>query len=241
MYRKPEILEAPMRIPDLTVTLLIAAVSTPALAWNPYGYAPNVPPEFADRPAAPWAAPWAAPGAGAWGEPYPFAGPMTPYAPPPEPFGPTEMMDPTLGFPPGPWDSAPGGGTSAPPQYSAFAPDRRQLSISRRATQDAYTVEIRLVNIDPEQVQITPEGRGLRIGYQTRSQDYRQDVFEGGYRRGYSTMSGSASQRLSFPPDADLAAMSREVTTDRILLDIPRMSPGQSDAWSNEVRPQTRP
>jgi hypothetical protein len=91
-------------------------------------------------------------------------------------------------------------------------------------------IDIRLTNIDPEQVQIIPQGRGLRIAFQTQHQsqtkDDGQDAY-GGYRQGYSFMRGSASQRIPLPPDADLAAMSREVTPDRILLRIPRLDPAQ--------------
>jgi hypothetical protein len=227
---------------QLAAVFLITAVSTPVFAWGPCGLMPSFSPGYADG-SGPWAGPW--------GRPYPFAGPGYAYAPPPAPFGFPEAMDPMPEFAPPRYDSGPGSDsgsglgsgqtTSIPARPAIYRSGRSHLSISRRAMQDAYVVEIRLANIDPEQVQILPEGRGLRVAYQTQSQDYRNDVFDGGYRRGYSTMSGSASQRFGLPPDADLAAMSREVTPDRILLSIPRKDPGRSGPWSNPPRPEAPP
>ncbi len=217
-----------MRISHLTATLLIIAVSTPALAWGPDGPMPPVPVD-------PWSAPWN----GGWGGPGPFTAPDYPDALPP--FGAPPFADPG-GFP-GPR----GGPATARPDAPAgpFGEGRRQLSISRRATPDAYLIDIRLGNIDPAQVRILPQGRGLRIGYQTRAEDYRQDSFEGGYGNSYRSFSGSASQRLPLPPDADLAAMSREVSPDRIEIRIPRRDPRRSVPWSGpywpEQIPQTQP
>jgi hypothetical protein len=212
-----------MRIPRPTAAVLIIAVSAPALAGGPYG---PIPP----GPAYPSAVPWP----GAWGGPGPFTDPGNPYVP--TPFGPPPLMDaPGFVAPP---DAPFAARSEAPPaRPAAFNQGRRHLSISRRATPDAYLVEIRLGNIDPEQVQILPQGRGLRIAYRTRAEEYRQDTFQGGYGQGYSVVSGSASQRLTVPPDADLAAMSREVATDRIELRIPRMDPRRWAPWATPSRP----
>jgi len=199
-----------MRITHLTATLLIVAASAPALAWGPYGPGPGVPPGYAGGFPAPWPGPGSAP-----------------YAPPTAPFGPPAFIDPAPGFlpPPSPMSEPPVG---RPPVSRT---ERRHLSISRQSSRDAYMIDIRLTNIDPEQVQILPQGRGLRIAFQTQhqsqTQDDRQGAYGGGYRQGYSVMRGSASQRIPLPPDADLAAMSREVKPDRILLRIPRLDPGQ--------------
>jgi hypothetical protein len=122
-------------------------------------------------------------------------------------------------------------------QPGAFDRGSRHLSISRRATPDAYLVEIRLGNIDPEQVQILPQWRGLRIAYRTRAEEFRQATFDGGYGQGYGVVSGSAGQRLILPPDADVAAMSREVTAERIQLRIPRMDPRRPAPWATPSRP----
>lgn len=206
-----------MRIIPLSTTFLIIAVSTPALAWGPYGPMPPAPLDA-------WGAPWN----GAWGGPGPFAGPGYPGAPPPFGAAPPPFADP--GRFPGPRSGPSTGQPDAP--ADAFSQGRRHLSISRRTTPDAYLIEIRLGNIDPAQVHILPQGRGLRIGYQTRADDYRKDSFEGGYSNSYRSFSGSASQRLPVPPDADLAAMSREVTSDRIEIRIPRMDPRRSAPWS---------
>lgn len=204
-----------MRIVHLTVAILIIAVSAPTFAWGPYG----PPSPGAYYPAAPWAGGWSNPGS--------FADPGNPYGPR---FGPLPFMDPP-GLPAPP--SAPfAGRLDAPPaQPAAWSQWGRHLSIARRTTPEAYFVEIRLANIDPEQVQIMSRGRGLRIAYRTRAEEYRQDSFGAGYGRGYRVMSGSASQGLVLPPDADVSAMSREVTSDRIQLRIPRVDLRRSAPW----------
>ncbi|WP_373510514.1 hypothetical protein [Thiocapsa sp.] len=212
-----------MRIPPLTAAVLIIAVAAPTLAREPYGPIPPGP-----------AFPPGAPGPGAWDNPGSFPDPGNPYGQ--MPFGPPPWIA-QPGFPayPGAPFAVP---SKAPPmQPGAFDRGPRHLSISRRATPDAYLVEIHLGNIDPEQVQILPQGRGLRIAYRTRAEELRQDTFDGGYGQGYSVVSGSASQRLTLPPDADLAAMSREVTADRIQLRVPRMEPRRPAPWAVPSRP----
>jgi hypothetical protein len=146
-------------------------------------------------------------------------------------------MDPP-GLPAPPSDPFAGRSDAPPAQAAASSQQARHLSISRRATPDAYPVEIRLANIDPEQVQVISRGRGLRIAYRTRAEEYREDSFGAGYGRGYSVVSGSASQRLTLPPDADVAAMSREVTSDRIQLRIPRVDLRRSAPWLGPSVPE---
>ena len=198
-----------MRIHHLTAAILVATVSVPVFAWGPYGPDPYGP--FGYAGPGPLLAP----------APDPFA---VPPAPPDMPFGPPAPMD--LPAPPeGLTEEAPPTPGAAP---TMALPRRSQLSISRQATGQDYLIEIRLANIDPDQVRIVPQGRGLRIAYQTQAQDYQEDDLGAAYRRGYSFIRGSASRHLSLPPDADLAAMSREVTTDRILLRIPRWDLGRS-------------
>ncbi|RKT43361.1 hypothetical protein BDD21_0694 [Thiocapsa rosea] len=212
-----------MRIAHLTVAVLIIVVSAPTFAWGPYG--PPSPGPYA--PAAPWA--------GGWGNHGPFVDPGNPYAP--QSFGPPPFMEPPgLPVPPSNPFAAQSNAPSAQP--AALSRQARHLSIARRATPDAYLVEIRLENIDPAQVQISSQGRGLRIAYRTRSEEYRKDSFGAGYGQGYSVMSGSASQRLNLPPDADIAAMSREVTSDRIQLRIPRVDLRRSAPWLSPPVPE---
>jgi hypothetical protein len=140
---------------------------------------------------------------------------------------------------PAPWsDPSTGQSDASPARPAALSRQVRHLSIARRATPDAYLVEIRLANIDPEQVQVISRGRGLRIAYRTRAEEYREDSFGAGYGRGYSVVSGSASQRLTLPPDADVAAMSREVTSDGIQLRIPRVDLRRSAPWSSPTVPE---
>jgi HSP20 family molecular chaperone IbpA len=212
-----------MRIAHLTVAVLIIVASAPTFAWGPYG----PPPPGPYPPAAPWA--------GGWSNPGPFVDPGNPYAP--QSFGPSPFMEPPgLPVPPSNPFAAQSDASSAQP--AALSRQTRHLSISRRATPDAYLVEIRLANIDPEQVQINSRGRGLRIAYRTRAEEYREDGFGAGYGRGYSVMSGSASQRLTLPPDADVAAMSREVTSDGIQLRIPRVDLRRSAPWFGPPVPE---
>ena len=212
-----------MRIAHLTVAVLIIVASTPTVAWGPYG--PPLPGPYA--PAAPWA--------GGWSNPGPFLDPGNPYAS--QSFGPPPLMEPPgLPVPPSNPFAAQSNAPSAQP--AALSRQARHLSIARRATPDAYLVEIRLANIDPAQVQISSRGRGLRIAYRTRAEEYRENGFGAGDGRGYSVVSGSASQRLTLPPDADVAAMSREVTSDRIQLRIPRMDLRRSAPWLGPSVPE---
>ncbi|CRI65645.1 conserved exported hypothetical protein [Thiocapsa sp. KS1] len=212
-----------MRIPHLTAAILIIAVAAPTFARDSFG---PIPPGSAFPPGSPWP--------GARGNPGPFPYPGNPYGT--MPFGPPPWIDPPgLLAPPAPPFAEPS--RTPPMQPGAFDRGSRHLSISRRATPDAYLVEIRLGNIDPEEVQILPQGRGLRIAYRTRAEEFRQDTFDGGYGQGYSIVSGSASQRLPLPPDADVAAMSREVTADRIQLRVPRMDPRRPAPWATPSRP----
>ncbi len=217
-----------MRIAHLTAAVLIIAVSAPTFAWGPYGPPPSGP--------AYLPSPWA----GGWGGPDPFADPGYSFGPRsfgPRSFGPPPFMDPPgLPMPP----SAPFAARSDASLVEPATSDQRgrHLSIARRTTPDAYLVEIRLANIDPEQVQIMSRGRGLRIAYRTRAEEYRQDSFGAGYGRGYRVMSGSASQGLVLPPDADVSAMSREVTSDRIQLRIPRVDPRRSAPWFSPPEPE---
>ncbi|WP_325291689.1 Hsp20/alpha crystallin family protein [Thiocapsa sp.] len=146
------------------------------------------------------------------------------------------MEPPGLPVPPSNPFAAQSNGPSAQP--AALSRQARHLSISRRATPDAYLVEIRLANIAPEQVQISSRGRGLRIAYRTRAEEYQTDSFDAGYGRGYSVMRGSASQRLTLPPDADVASMSREVTSDRIQLRIPRVDLRRAAPWLGPSVPE---
>ena len=212
-----------MRIAHLTVAVLIIVASAPTFAWGPYGPPPTGP----AYPAVPWS--------GGWGSPGPFADPGMPYGP--ESFGPPPFIDPP-GLPAPPSDPLAGRSDPPPAQPAAWSQRGRHLSIARRATPDAYLVEIRLANIDPEQVQISSRGRGLRIAYRTRAEEYRDDSFGACYGRGYSVMSGSASQRLNLPPDADMAAMSREVSSDRIQLRIPRVDLRRSAPWFSPSVPE---
>jgi hypothetical protein len=99
-----------------------------------------------------------------------------------------------------------------------------RIQITRDATPDAYLIRIGIGDGRPEDVQITPAGRGLIIGINTSAQTEQEDRFNDGrgYRRSFSYSRGSMSRRLPLPRDADLGAMTREVAAGAILLRIPR-------------------
>lgn len=99
-----------------------------------------------------------------------------------------------------------------------------RLSLSRQASEDAYLIDIQLQNIDPAQLDIRPAGRGLVIGYGASAQVDQRDTLPSGegYQRRYSFSRGTTSRRVGLPPDADLAAMTREVKDGHVLIRVPR-------------------
>ena len=207
----------------ITVTAVALSAFLPTLvlaqAWTPYGpYAPGVaePAPYAGYPGAygppvppaPWSTP--AEGGANW--------PAAPYAAP-------EMPAPPAGFESAPW----------PPQGAAerMAPRERpawpRLSLTRRATDDAYLIEIQLQNIQPDQVEIRPAGRGLIIKHSATVRFSQNDTLPGGdgYQSRYSISRDTSGRRVGLPPDADLTGMTREVEDGRILIRVPRVA----DAW----------
>lgn len=207
----------------ITVTAVALSAFLPTLvlaqAWTPYGpYAPGVaePAPYAGYPGAygppvppaPWSTP--AEGGANW--------PAAPYAAP-------EMPAPPAGFESAPW----------PPQGAAerMAPRERpawpRLSLTRRATDDAYLIEIQLQNIQPDQVEIRPAGRGLVIAHSATVRFSQNDTLPGGdgYQSRYSISRDTSGRRVGLPPDANLAGMTREVEDGRILIRVPRVA----DAW----------
>ncbi len=218
-----------MSIPRLTAALIIGAMSTPVLAWGPYG-----------PPALPGAADpfWGPPGM-----PAPFAAPYGFEAPPmPPSFAAPEAIEPrpesATPAAPGSWPwSAPPGRERATP----FRPAQSGLVISQQATPEAYLVEIDLTDLDPAQVRIMPRRHGIAISYRTDSRGDLGDQIPGGYRYGYNRSSSVASRHIRLPADADLSAMSREQTSEVIRLRIPRVESWGSAPWSGPAWPDQRP
>ncbi|MTW19871.1 Hsp20/alpha crystallin family protein [Allochromatium palmeri] len=131
-------------------------------------------------------------------------------------------------------------GPPAPPAF--WSPDATErmarharpawprLSLTRRATDDAYLIEIQLQNIEPNQVEIRPVGRGLVITHSATVRFSQNDALPGGegYQSRYSISRDTSGRRVGLPPDADLAGMTREVEDGRILIRVPRVA---NDAW----------
>ncbi|MCK7576124.1 MAG: hypothetical protein MZV65_09625 [Chromatiales bacterium] len=134
------------------------------------------------------------------------------------------------GMPPAGFESAPW-----PPQDASERMAYRErpawprLSLSRRATDDAYLIEIQLANIQPDQVEIRPAGRGLLITHNAMVRFTQSEPLPGGdgYQSRYSLSRDTSGRRVGLPPDADLAGMTREVEDGRILIRVPRVA----DAW----------
>jgi hypothetical protein len=189
----------------ITAKRLFAAVLwclAPALAaaWTPYGAgAPG--PESGYAPAGAGTPGGGLPGGGQ--EPTPEGYPSYPGYPP---FGPRPGM---------------GGGL---PGASGFGMQPSGFQISRQASPDAYTIDIRLHGLKPQQVQIQTRGQWIRISQIGSRQQVQEDTFDQGrgFMRSYSYSSGTASRQFSVPPDGDLGAMKREESGETIHITIPR-------------------
>ena len=159
-----------------------------------------------------------------------LAQPWTPYGYGPQAPGAVGPI-PYAGYP----------GAYGPPASWAMPPDttdrmsRRErpawprLSLARRATDDAYLIEIQIQNIEPDQVEIHPVGRGLVITHSATVRFSQNDALPGGegYQSRYSLSRDTSGRRVGLPPDADLAGMTREIEEGRILIRVPRVA----DAW----------
>lgn len=203
----------------IAVTAVALSVFLPTLVlaqvWTPYApYAPGVaqPAPYAGYP-------------GAYGPPAPWSTPTesgtnwpaAPYAAP---------GMPPAGFESAPWPSPEASGRMEHRERLAWP----RLSLSRRATDDAYLIEIQLQNIQPDQVEIRPAGRGLVITHSATVRFSQNDTLPGGegYQSRYSISRDTSGRRVGLPPDADLAGMTREVEDGRILIRVPRVA---NDAW----------
>jgi HSP20 family molecular chaperone IbpA len=98
------------------------------------------------------------------------------------------------------------------------------LQISRRATEDAYIVEVQLNGMNPQEIQVSTRGNWIGIGQDRSHQEVREDNFDQGrgYSRSYSFSSGSAIRRFNVPQDGDLGAMTREAGDGVLRIIIPR-------------------
>lgn len=206
-----------MRRITVTAVALSAFLPTLVLAqvWTPYApYAQGVaqPAPYAGYP-------------GAYGPPAPWSTPTESGANwPAVPYAAPGM--PPAGFESAPWLSPDASERMAPHERPAWP----RLSLSRRATDDAYLIEIQLQNIQPDQVEIRPAGRGLVITHSATVRFSQSDALPGGegYQSRYSLSRDTSGRRVGLPPDADPAGMTREVEDGRLLIRVPRVV---NDAW----------
>jgi hypothetical protein len=152
--------------------------------------------------------------------------------PPPGPWagGPQALEYPPLGaYPPGvplPPFAPP---TRVERGGPAFAASRVGMRLARQVTREAYVLRVQVAEGQAAGVQVTPlagpRGQGLAVSHE--SQTVREDSFDDGrgYGRGFSFSRGASSRRLSLPPDADLAGLTREDRGDTVIITIPRHRP----------------
>lgn len=199
--------------------------------WAPGSRAPA--PEAAQASPTPETAEQALPSAAASITTAPGGGPA---ARPPEGPGPGQV-------PPG----APHGYPDGPMPDTGFGERPRvmpgQLRILREVTDDAYLVHIQVGDGKTDEVQVTPQGRSLAISRSTDAQTLQEDSFDEGrgYRRSFSFSRGALSRRVGLPPDANPAAMTREVKDGTITLRIPRSARRGWEGYGPGVPPVQAP
>ena len=98
------------------------------------------------------------------------------------------------------------------------------LRIDRRATDDAYLLDIQLSGIKPAEVEVRVQGPWVLISRTSSAQSNQEETMSDGrgYRRSFSYSSGSMSRRFNLPPDADGAALQRQDADDAVHISIPR-------------------
>jgi HSP20 family molecular chaperone IbpA len=120
---------------------------------------------------------------------------------------------------------------AADPQHS-FGPggpmgQRSGLRIDRRATDDAYLMDIQLSGVQPAEVEVRVQGPWVLISRKSAAQSSQEETLSDGrgYRRSFSYSSGQMSQRFNLPRDADGAALQRQDTEEAVHISIPRTKP----------------
>jgi HSP20 family molecular chaperone IbpA len=98
------------------------------------------------------------------------------------------------------------------------------LRIERRATDDAYLLDIQLAGIKPAEVEVRVQGPWVLISRTSSAESKQEETMSDGrgYRRSFSYSSGSMSRRFNLPPDANGAALQRQDADDAIHISIPR-------------------
>lgn len=200
-----------MRLPRFLIAVLSIGLAAPASAWTsqsqgPGDHDPHANPRADGRITGPPQGPYPNP-------PWDSVPPAPPY--------PDHRRQPLApgGYPPG----YPGSERQAPGGPSQF-------QVSRAATDDAYTLTLKLNGIDPQEVQIRTQGHWLILD-RTHSVQHTQDKDlpeDRGFMRSFSYSSSTSNLRYAIPCDGDPGAMSREDREDSIHISIPRHS-GKKD------------
>ncbi|KAA6184684.1 Hsp20 family protein [Thiohalocapsa marina] len=203
---------ARLPFPSLLAATALVVTAPAAVAWTPS----NQPPIGADgQLTAPPLPVYHAP----YGQGYPER-----YTPPyPQRLAPPAY--PTA-FGPMPPDAA--GGADGGPVSFQFG----GLQMIQGRSDEAYTLDIDLGDMDPAQVRIAPLGQGLMIAVERTAEQRREETFDDGrgYVRSFSYSSGQRRQRLPVPPDGDLSAMQQALDNGHIHIRIPRLSTPGAEA-----------
>ena len=252
----------------LPASLALAWMPEPPPGNGPSGYGyPGFPPSYGYPQMGPPGLPWAPPGrigpqapgsesqGGPASRPEAQPSPTVPEAAAQPQSGGVEPGTAAPGQEP-PAAQAPGAGPDGTPSGAPFGypygprpyagPGERQrvmpgqLRVTREVTDDAYLVHILVGDGKTEEVQVTPLGRSLAISRSADAQTLQEDSFDQGrgYQRSFSYARGAVSRRVGIPPDADLGAMTREVSGSTITLRIPRTARG---GWGQGYTPGQPP
>jgi hypothetical protein len=120
-------------------------------------------------------------------------------------------------------------GAAGPPLPAAAGAQGQAPGSTRfdqHMTDEAYILDIALDGIDPAQIQVDTFGRALVVRTRRTLESHREEHFDDGrgVARSFSWSSGSSARRLPVPPDADLGALTREDSSERVRILIPRIS-----------------
>jgi hypothetical protein len=214
-----------------TAILVLLTLSGPAAAWTAYGEPPPADPAqdqslpapraYTPYPAQPDIMPM--PG---YGMPRGFPPPGAGYDP-----------SPNMGYPGAPGMEVPPGGSMPPAAGMGPASVPGGTNFEQRMTNESYILNIGLDGIDPSQVQVDTVGRALVVRTDRSAETRREESFDDGRGvvRSFSWSSGSSARRLPVPPDADLGALTREDSPDRVRIVIPRTTTAGAPAAGDQT------
>ena len=103
-----------------------------------------------------------------------------------------------------------------------------RMDVRRRATEQAYIIELRLNTLSLDQIEVRPVARGLLIQNNAASHfQQRQMRPDGqGYQQHQEWQRDASSRRIGLPPDANVSGMTREIKKGRLVIRVPRITHG---------------